>query len=73
MVLGCVSGAKALLIAGVTPDLHGRFHAGQIIKALAPLVGGGGGGKPDLAQAGGSQPENLDQALAQAYEVIAGM
>ncbi len=72
VVLGCVSGAKALLIAGVTPDLHGRFHAGNIIKALAPVVGGGGGGKPDLAQAGGSRPENLDQALAQAYDVIAG-
>jgi alanyl-tRNA synthetase len=73
VVLGCVSGAKALLIAGVTKDLRGRFHAGNIIKALAPMVGGGGGGKPDLAQAGGSQPENLDQALAQAYDVVAGM
>nr|MBL0713693.1 alanine--tRNA ligase [Desulfobacterales bacterium] len=52
VVLGCVSGAKALLIAGVTKDLRGRFHAGNIIKALAPVVGGGGGGKPDLAQAG---------------------
>ncbi len=73
VVLGCVSGAKALLIAGVTRDIQDRFHAGNIIKQLAPVVGGGGGGKPDLAQAGGSQPENLDQALAQAYEVIAGM
>ena len=73
VVLGCVSGAKALLIAGVTRDMQDRFHAGTIIKQLAPVVGGGGGGKPDLAQAGGSQPENLDQALAQAYEVIAGM
>ncbi len=73
VVLGCVSGAKALLIAGVTPDLQGRFHAGNVIRQLAPVVGGGGGGKPDLAQAGGSQPEHLDQALARAYEVIAGM
>ncbi|MDJ0989691.1 MAG: alanine--tRNA ligase [Desulfobacterales bacterium] len=73
VVLGCVSGGKALLIAGVTQDLQGRFHAGNLIKQLAPVVGGGGGGKPDLAQAGGSHPENLDQALAQAYEVIAGM
>ena len=73
VILGCVSGAKALLIAGVTNDLQDRFHAGQIIKALAPVVGGGGGGKPDLAQAGGSRPEHLDQALAQAYEVVAGL
>ena len=73
VVLGSVSAGKALLIAGVTRDLQGRFHAGTIIKQLAPVVGGGGGGKPDLAQAGGSQPENLDQALAQAYEVIAGI
>jgi alanyl-tRNA synthetase len=72
VVLGCVSGAKALLIAGVTPDLQGRFHAGRIVKTLAPVVGGGGGGKPDLAQAGGGQPQHLDQALAQAYDVIAG-
>jgi alanyl-tRNA synthetase len=72
VVLGCVSGAKALLIAAVTKDLQDRFHAGKIIKALAPAVGGGGGGKPDLAQAGGSRPEHLDQALSQAYEVVAG-
>ncbi|MDJ0667834.1 MAG: alanine--tRNA ligase [Desulfobacterales bacterium] len=71
VILGCESGGKALLIAGITKDLQGRFHAGNIVKALAPLVGGGGGGKPDLAQAGGSQPEKLDQALAQAYDIVA--
>ena len=72
VILGGVSANKALLIAGVTPDLMDRYHAGKIIKALAPIVGGGGGGKSDLAQAGGSQPEHLDKALAQAYEVVAG-
>jgi alanyl-tRNA synthetase len=71
VILGCESGGKALLIAGVTKDLQGRMHAGKIIKALAPLVGGGGGGKPDLAQAGGNQPEKLDQALVQAYDIVA--
>ena len=71
VILGCVNGGKALLIVGVTRDLQGRLHAGKIVKALAALVGGGGGGKPDLAQAGGSQPEKLDQALAQAYTIVA--
>ncbi len=60
-----------MLIACVTKDLQGLLHAGKIIKALAPLVGGGGGGKPDLAQAGGSRPEKLDQALAQACDIVA--
>jgi alanyl-tRNA synthetase len=63
VVLGAASGPKALLIAAVTQDLTGRFHAGNIVKAVAALVGGGGGGRPDMAQAGGTQPENLDAAL----------
>jgi len=55
---------------GVTKDLTDRFHAGDMIKPIAATVGGSGGGRPDLAQAGGTRPENLDQALKQAYEVI---
>jgi alanyl-tRNA synthetase len=47
-----------------------RFHAGNIIKQVAATVGGSGGGRPDMAQAGGSQPENLDAALAKALEII---
>ena len=43
----------------VTKDLAGKFHAGNIIKELAPIVGGKGGGRPDMAQAGGTQPESL--------------
>ncbi|MGD8562943.1 MAG: alanine--tRNA ligase [Desulfarculaceae bacterium] len=70
VVLGAEAEQKALLLALVTKDLVGRFHAGEIVKALAPLVGGGGGGKADLAQAGGQKPEGLDQALAQALEVV---
>jgi alanyl-tRNA synthetase len=70
VVLGSVNDSKVMLIAGVTPDLAGRFHAGNIIKQVAAMVGGRGGGRPDMAQAGGSQPENLDQALAQALEII---
>jgi alanyl-tRNA synthetase len=48
----------------VTKDLAGKYHAGNIIKELAPLVGGSGGGRPDMAQAGGTQPENLGKAIA---------
>jgi alanyl-tRNA synthetase len=71
VVLGAASAGKALLIVGVTPDLTDRYHAGSIVKALAAMVGGGGGGKADLAQAGGSQPEKLGEAIAKAEELIA--
>ena len=72
VVLGSKAGSKAMLIAVVTKDLTDRYHAGNIVKEIAAVVGGRGGGRPDMAQAGGSQPENLDQALAKAYEVIQG-
>jgi alanyl-tRNA synthetase len=70
VVLGSAAGAKAMLIVVVTQDLTGRYHAGNIIKEIAAEVGGRGGGRPDMAQAGGNQPENLDKALARAYEVV---
>jgi alanyl-tRNA synthetase len=70
VVLGSVNDSKVMLIAGVTQDLAGRYHAGNLIKQVAAMVGGRGGGRPDMAQAGGSQPENLDQALAKALEII---
>lgn len=70
VVLGSVAEDKALLIAGVTKDLTKKFHAGNIIKEVAAVVGGKGGGRPDMAQAGGTQPEKLDQALEKAYEVM---
>jgi alanyl-tRNA synthetase len=70
--LGAESGGKALLIAMVTKDLTDRFKAGDLIKKTAVLVGGGGGGRPDMAQAGGSKPEHLDDALAAVYDLIAG-
>ena len=70
VVLGTAQGERALLLAAVTDDLVGRFHAGNIIKQLAPLVGGGGGGRPDFAQAGGKDPARLDEALAAAYELL---
>jgi len=70
VVLGSISGPRVLLIAGVTKDLVDRYHAGEIIKQVAVEVGGSGGGRPDMAQAGGTRPEKLDQALEKAYEVI---
>jgi alanyl-tRNA synthetase len=72
VVLGSQAGSKAMLIAVVTKDLTDRYHAGNIVKEIASVVGGRGGGRPDMAQAGGNQPENLDQALAKAYEVVGG-
>ncbi len=48
----------------MTKDLVGRYAAGKIIQAIAPIVGGGGGGKPELAQAGGTDPSRIDEALA---------
>ncbi len=70
VVLGSVSGEKVLLIAGVTKDLTKRFHAGNIVKAAAEVVGGSGGGRPDMAQAGGTKPEKLDEAIRKACEII---
>jgi alanyl-tRNA synthetase len=71
VVLGSVSGDKAMLLAVVTKDLTRRFHAGNIVKEIAPIVGGSGGGRPDMAQAGGNRPERLDEALERVYEVVA--
>jgi alanyl-tRNA synthetase len=73
VVLGGISGPKALLIVVVTKDLTDRYHAGDIVKQAAAVVGGGGGGRPDMAQAGGTQPENLEEALKKACEVIETM
>jgi alanyl-tRNA synthetase len=70
VVLGATLGDKAMLLATVSKDLVGRFHAGNIIKQLAPLVGGGGGGRPDFAQAGGKDPSKLDTAIAAARDLL---
>ncbi len=64
VVLGSVADGKVTLIAGVTPDLTARLKAGDLVNAVAQQVGGKGGGRPDMAQAGGTQPEHLPRALA---------
>ena len=65
IVLGTAQEGKVNLIAGVSNDLIGKVKAGELVAMVAAQVGGKGGGRPDMAQAGGSQPENLDAALAQ--------
>jgi alanyl-tRNA synthetase len=70
VVLGSTVGNKAMLIVIVSKDLTHLFHAGEIIKQVAAVVGGSGGGRPDMAQAGGSKPEKMDDALEKVYEVV---
>jgi alanyl-tRNA synthetase len=64
VVLGAVEGDRVHLVAGVSKDLIGVLKAGELIKPVAELVGGRGGGRPDFAQAGGTKPEKLGEALA---------
>jgi alanyl-tRNA synthetase len=64
IVLGAVVGEKVSLTAGVTPDLIKQVKAGDLVKHVAEQVGGKGGGRPDMAQAGGTEPAALDGALA---------
>jgi alanyl-tRNA synthetase len=73
VVLGAVSGDKVNLVAAVTPDLSGRFHAGNLVRAVADLVGGTGGGNATMGQAGGRQPERLDEALERVDALVEGM
>jgi alanyl-tRNA synthetase len=63
VALGIANDDKVSLITGVTKDLVSRFKAGELVNHMAAQVGGKGGGRPDMAQAGGSQPENLQEAL----------
>jgi len=70
VVLGAVQGERVALLAAVSKEATKYYHAGNIIKQIAPLVGGGGGGRPDFAQAGGKDPARLDEALQKVYELI---
>ena len=71
VVLGLASDGKASLVAVVSQDLQKRLHAGKIIKEVAALVGGSGGGRPDFAQAGGKNAEKLEEALQAVYNIVA--
>jgi len=70
VVLGRSGEGKVSLIVRTSADLTGKVPAGQVIKELAPIVGGRGGGKADMAEGGGNQPENLAAALQKSYEVV---
>ena len=62
---------KAILLCALTKDIAGkRLHAGEVVKKLAPLVGGGGGGRPDMAQAGGKHPQKIDEAIELFYSLV---
>jgi alanyl-tRNA synthetase len=73
VVLGSASNGSVALIVGVTKDLTSRIQAGKVIGKVAEKVGGKGGGRPDLAEAGGKNPEALDAALAEAYNVVSSL
>jgi alanyl-tRNA synthetase len=72
IVLASVVDGKVTLIAGVTADLTGKVKAGELVNMVAQQVGGKGGGRPDMAQAGGTQPENLPAALASVSAWVEG-
>jgi alanyl-tRNA synthetase len=70
VVLGRSGDGKAAIIVRTSTDLAKKVPAGQVIRELAPIIGGKGGGKPDMAEGGGNQPEKLSEALAASYGVI---
>jgi alanyl-tRNA synthetase len=72
LALASESSGKAILLAAVSKDLQGRFKAGDVVSRMAVPVGGKGGGRPDLAQAGGPGADRLDEALAAARAFVAG-
>ena len=64
--------SNVTMVASVTADLTKRYHAGNIVKQIAPVVGGGGGGRPDFAQAGGKEPSKVDEAVDKAWQIVKG-
>ena len=70
VVLAVVSGDKVSLVAGVTKDLTDQYQAGKILNHVAQQVGGKGGGRTDMAQGGGTQPENIAEALASVRDLL---
>ena len=73
VVLASPSDGKVSIVVGVTPDLTKKIPAGQVVKQLAPIVGGGGGGRPDFAEAGGKDASKIGELLAASRGVIEKM
>jgi alanyl-tRNA synthetase len=72
VVLAGVEGDKVALVSMVTPDLVDRYSAGKIVAEVAKAIEGKGGGRPDMAQGGGSRPDLLDSALARVFDIVRG-
>ena len=70
VVLASADAGKVVVLVSVTKDLAGRVHAGQMIKALAPIIGGKGGGRPDFAEAGGRTPDKIDELFPESRNVM---
>lgn len=70
VVLGCTVAGQVTLVAGVSKDLSHKLKAGELVNFVAQQVGGKGGGRPDIAQAGGNQPEHLPKAMASVLEWV---
>jgi alanyl-tRNA synthetase len=70
VVIASENEGKVQMVVAVTPDLTAKVKAGALVKALAPIVGGGGGGRPDFAEAGGKLPEKIDEMLAAAPDAL---
>jgi len=73
VVLASSGAGKVVLLVSVTKDLAGRIHAGQMVKALAPIIGGNGGGRPDFAEAGGRTPDKIDELFSESRNVMRRM
>jgi alanyl-tRNA synthetase len=71
VVLAAVNDGKVQIVVAVTPDLTGRIKAGQIVKELAPIVGGAGGGRPEFAEAGGKDPAKVEEMLKASEPLLA--
>ena len=71
VVVASANDGKVQIVVAVTADLTGRIKAGQVVKEIAPIVGGSGGGRPDFAEAGGKHPEKIDEMLKAAESVVA--
>jgi len=73
VILAQPSDGKVAIVVGVTPDLTKKVPAGQIVKQIAPIVGGGGGGRPDFAEAGGKDPSKIGEMLAASRAIVEKM
>ena len=70
VILGRAEAEKASILVAVTEDLKGKLPAGDLVREVSKIIGGGGGGRPDLAEAGGKDPSRLDEAIRAALDAI---